>query len=164
MRGPPCATCGGTGAIMENVRIKVKIPAGVKPDQKIRLRGQGLPGRDGGPPGDLFITIHVEPHPWLRREGDDLFLEVPVTISEAIFGAKIDVPTLDGSVKLTLPPGSQTGQKLRLKGKGVLGKGDLYVTLAVRVPPPPAESDAAKKAAAELEKLYKGDVRAALVL
>lgn len=167
LRGPPCATCGGTGARTESVRIKVKIPAGVKDGQKIRLRGQGMPGRNGGADGDLLITIRVTPHPLLRREGDDLYLEAPITIQEAIYGAKIDVPTLDGSVKLTVPAGSQSGRKLRLKGKGAPikgGAGDYYVTLSVRVPEANAGDEESKKAAETLEKLYGGDVRAALKL
>lgn len=167
LRGPPCASCGGTGARTESVRIKVKIPPGVKDGQKIRLRGQGMPGRNGGADGDLLITIRVAPHPLLRRDGDDLYLEAPITVKEAIYGAKIDVPTLDGSVKLTVPAGSQSGRKLRLKGKGAPikgGAGDYYVTLSVRVPEANAEDEESKKAAETLEKSYGGDVRAALKL
>lgn len=165
--GPICGTCNGSGVRQENVNLKVKIPAGVKDGQKIRLRGQGMPGRMGGPNGDLLITIHVSPHNLLKRDGDDLYLEVPITAKEAIYGTKIDVPTLDGSVKLTIPAGSQSGQKLRLKGKGAPAKdghGDLYVTLSVRVPEVSPEDDAVKNAIEELEKQYKADVRASLRL
>jgi DnaJ-class molecular chaperone len=151
----------------ETVRLKVKFPPGVKTGQKIRLRGQGGPGAHGGPAGDLFIEVNVQPHPLLRREGDDLHLEVPVTISEALYGAKIDVPTLEGSVKLSVPPGTNSGRKLRLKGKGVPaknGSGDFYVTLVVKVPEEGLDAEEVKAAAAELEKHYRGDVRASVRL
>lgn len=151
----------------EQARLKVKFPPGVKTGQKIRLRGQGGPGVNGGPPGDLLIEVQVAPHPLLRREGDDLHLEVPITISEALYGAKIDVPTLEGSVKLSVPPGSNSGRKLRLKGKGAAAKngpGDFYVTLVVKAPEEGLDEEAVKAAAAELEKHYRGDVRASVRL
>lgn len=167
--GPICPVCQGTGVKDEQVRLHVKVPAGVKDGQKIRLRNQGLPGKNGGPAGDLLITVRVQPHAFLRRQDDDLTLEVPVSVPEAMFGAKIDIPTLDGAVKLTIPPGSQSGQKLRLKGKGAPGKkgkpaGDLYVVLAIRVPDVRGKEEEARKATAEIEKLYAGDVRSALKL
>jgi len=163
LAGPPCPACAGTGRRPDKVRLKVKIPVGVKDGQKIRLAGQGMPGSGGGRSGDLFIAIHVRPHPVLRRDGDDLSLDLPVTVAEAMFGAKIDVPTLGGSVKLTVPAGSQSGQRLRLKGKGVAKKGgragDLYVTLQVHLPDPKTDKAAAEKAAADLQELYRGDLR-----
>jgi molecular chaperone DnaJ len=167
--GPPCPTCGGTGQRQETVRLKVKVPPGVGEGQKIRLKGQGLPGDNGGPTGDLLITVHLAHHPFLRREGDDLILEVPVTVKEAMFGGKIEIPTLDGTVKLTIPAGAQTGQKLRLKGKGAPtkhGAGDLYVSLAVRVPPlvPEGQREEAAKAADLIDKLYGEDARRSLRL
>ncbi|MCK6546604.1 J domain-containing protein [Myxococcota bacterium] len=145
--------------------VKVKVPAGVKDGQKIRLKGQGMPSTNGGPAGNLYITIHVEPHPVFTRKGDDLHLELPVTLGEAMFGAKIDAPTLDGPVRLTIPPGSQSGQRLRLRGKGVTtrdGAGDLYVTLLVKVPDGRKLEDDARRAVDALEKLYDGDVRRGL--
>lgn len=147
-------------------RFTVKVPVGVRDGQKIRLEGQGMPGRRGGPPGDLFITIHVEPHDLFRRDGDDLLIELPVTLGEAVLGAKVDVPTLDGSVKLSVPAGAQSGQRLRLKGKGVPlrgrdGAGDLYVTLLVKLPDAKGNDDA-RRAVELLESLYSSDVRAAL--
>jgi molecular chaperone DnaJ len=167
--GTPCPTCQGSGVREEKVRLKVKVPPGIDEGQKVRLKGQGVPGRRGGPAGDLFITIHVEPHPFLRREGKDLYIELPVTISEALYGAKIEVPTLDNPVMLTIPPGSQSGQKLRLKGKGVPGRkdkpaGDLYVTLMVKMPDAGRDGDETKRAVEQLQRLYTKDVRAGLKL
>jgi DnaJ-class molecular chaperone len=159
-------TVPGAGGAAESVNTSVRIPPGVKEGQKLRLRGRGMPGRDGGPAGDLMIEVHVEPHPVLKRDGADLLLDVPVTVKEALVGAKIDVPTLEGPVKLTVPPGSQSGTKLRLKGKGGplpsgSGRGDLMVTLTVKLPKK-VDSDAAKEAAETLETLYEGPVRRGL--
>lgn len=119
--------------------VTVRIPAGVADGGQIRLRGKGAPGLGGGPPGDLLARIRVRPHPVLRREGRDLHVEVPVTVSEAVRGAKVDVPTLDGRATVTVPPGSDGGRRLRLRGKGVPDPsggppGDLYVTLRILVP------------------------------
>lgn len=150
--------------------IKVKIPPGVRDGQKIRLRGKGMSGLQGGPPGDLLITVKVLTHPFFRREGDDLHVELPVTILEAMFGKEVEVPTLEKPVLLKIPPGSQNKSKLRLSGKGFPGanagttsgaggRGDLYVTLAVRLPDPSADPQAARSAAEKLESLYRGSVR-----
>jgi molecular chaperone DnaJ len=166
--GPPCPACGGTGQVADTVHLKVKIPAGIADGQKIRLAGQGQPGVRGARAGNLYIVVHVRAHPVLRREGNDLHLDVPVTVHEAMFGAKIDVPTLEGSLRLTVPAGSQSGRKLRLKGKGVAPRGktpgDLYVTLLVQVPDAGRNREAAEKAAGELQELYGGDVRKDLKL
>jgi len=150
-------------------RLKVRIPVGVEDGQKIRLAGQGLPGSGGAPSGDLYLRVRVRPHPVLRREGRDLPLELPITVAEAMLGARIEVPTFTGQVKLTLPPGSQGGQSLRLRGKGVPAHGgeaagDLYVHLSVQVPTLDGRRDEAERAAAALEGLYVGDVRAGLKL
>ena len=137
--------------------MKVRFPAGVKDGGQIRLRGQGVNG------GDVVLKIHVEPHPLLRREGDDLHMVVPVTIGEAYRGAKIAVPTLDGEVSLTLPRGAKSGAKLRLRGKGVSrpeGAGDLIVTIQIRLPE--TQSDAAERAIQEVENLYGESPRASL--
>jgi DnaJ-class molecular chaperone len=117
----------------------VHIPPGIESGKKLRIKGQGEPGGKQGPAGDLFITITVEPHPYFRREGRDLEVEVPISVTEAILGAKIDVPTLDGLKSLTVPAGSSSGRKLRLKGQGVPAAGskpagDLFVILNVVVP------------------------------
>ena len=144
--------------------LKVRVPPGIPDGGVIRLKGKGEP-----PDGDLLITVHVTPHPLLRRQGNDLHLELPVTLSEAMFGAKVSAPTLSGAVRLTIPKGAQSGQRLRLKGKGVPGHkkrkaGDLYVTVRIALPDAPDEDDAeassrAEEAAATLEALYAEDVR-----
>jgi len=153
--------------VHETARLKVSIPPGVRDAQRIRLQGQGGPGRDGGAAGDLFLTVRVAPHPIWRREGDDLGLDAPVSVAEAMFGAEIEIPTLDGRVKLKVPPGSQSGSNLRLKGKGVPGRrgaraGDLLVSLVVTVPDATKDPDAARDAADRLQGLYDKDIRAAL--
>jgi DnaJ-class molecular chaperone len=117
----------------------VHIPAGIESGKKLRLKGQGEPGPKNAPPGNLFITIEVEPHPYFQRDGRDLQVEVPITVGEAILGAKIEVPTLDGLKSLTVPAGSSCGRKLRLKGQGVpaagsRAAGDLFVVLKIVVP------------------------------
>lgn len=118
--------------------LAVKIPAGISDGKKIRLRGKGLPGPDGTP-GDLLVAVHVSPHPWYTRKGNDLEVRVPVTLAEASLGAKVDVPTPRGTITLTVPPGSSSGKKLRIKGHGVATskgeKGDLYAELAIVLPP-----------------------------
>lgn len=167
--GPPCPSCGGSGERDARARLKVKVPVGVEDGQTIRLAGQGMPGVGAGKPGDLLIRIRVAPHPLLTRDGRNLYLDVPVTVREAMLGGKIDVPTLDGTIKLTLPAGSQTGTKLRAKGKGVPQSGtkpagDLYVVIHVQVPDPKQDPELARRAADDLEKLYGGDVRAGLRL
>jgi len=159
--GPPCPTCGGSGQVRKPTRLKVKVPAGVTDGARIRLGGKGQPGRQGGRPGDLYLKVSVQPHPRLRREGDNLYMTVPVTVSEAVSGASIDVPTLHGSVKLKVPPHSQSGQKLRLRGKGAPrsngGRGDLFVELQVVLPE--GETEQLEELAKKLQALYKGDVR-----
>src|SRR5690606_30845374 len=111
--------------------LDVTIPAGLEDGQVLRLRGQGEPGIGGGPAGDALVEVKVAPHPYFRRDGQDLRLEWPVSLAEALLGGKIEVPTATGRVALTIPKGSNTGTTLRLKGKGVAGKGDQYVTLKV---------------------------------
>ncbi len=167
--GPRCPRCGGDGTVEKNVRLKVKVPPGIEDGKTIRLAGQGIAGRAGGPAGDLFLRVHVSAHPRLTRDGRDLALHVPVTVGEAMFGAKIDVPTFQGTIKLTVPSGSQCGTKLRVRGRGVAATadqpaGDLYVVLDVHVPVAPPESEAAQRAAAALDELYTSDVRAGLEL
>ncbi len=119
--------------------LVVKIPPGIDTGAKLRLKGQGEPGTKGSAPGDLTIVVQVEPHPYFTREGRNLSVEVPISVSEAVLGAKVDVPTISGMKSLTIPPGSSSGRKLRLKGQGIptsSGKpeGDLYVVLKVVVP------------------------------
>lgn len=134
----PCPTCRGTGIEHRPREVKVRLPAGVADGQRIRLKGRGGPGRNGGPPGDLYVTTRVGKHPLFGRRGDDLTITVPVTFPEAALGADVRVPTLDGgSVKLRIPAGTRSGRTLRVKGKGVPARkrtGDLLVTVEVAVP------------------------------
>lgn len=138
------AAAGGTQRINlpDGRDLDVKIPAGLKDGQQIRLKGQGAPGRNNGPAGDILLTVSVAPHPWLSRTGNDLNMDLPVTLKEAVLGGKITVPTLTSPVSLTIPAGSNTGTVLRLKGRGVPahGKeeaGNLYVRLVVSLPEKP---------------------------
>lgn len=162
---PACSACGGRGAVEDDVRLDVKIPPGVKDGQKIRLGGQGAPGKRGGAPGNLLITVSVAEHPYLRREGRDLYIDVPLTVPEALLGAEIEVPTLEGKVSLKVPPGTQSDAKLRLRGKGVPAHGsdpagDLYAVVKVRLPTSVADPAAAEAAAKTLSGLYGAPVRA----
>ncbi len=135
----PCDTCGGVGARRVRRNDQVTVPAGVKTGTKIRKRGRGQAGGRGAQAGDLIVTTHVTPSRLFTRNGDDLEIEVPVTFAEVALGAKVEVPTLDGRVSLTVPPGSQSGKALRVKGKGVprlkgSGAGDLIARLRIDVP------------------------------
>jgi molecular chaperone DnaJ len=135
----PCESCGGAGTQIGEERIRVKIPAGVKDGTKVRLRGKGEAGVRGGPPGDLIVVSRVTPSTLYTRQGDDLVIEVPVTFSEAVLGAKVDVPTIDGPISLTVPAGSESGKALRVRGKGAPrlsggGRGDLIARLRLEVP------------------------------
>jgi molecular chaperone DnaJ len=151
----PCPTCAGNGVTNQTRTITVRIPAGVKDGQRIRLAGKGAPGRRGGPAGDLFVVVHVSDHELFGRRGNDLTLTVPITFAEATLGATLTVPTLDGNVTLKVPAGTASGQTLRVRGRGVPGKGrggDLLVTVEVAVPKrlSPAAQDAVKVLEAEL--------------
>jgi len=125
--------------------IHVKIPPGIEPGKKIRLRGQGEPSPNGGPAGDILIRVEVAPHPFFRRQGRRLDVRVPITLSEAIGGGKVDVPTPYGTIALTVPPGTSGGKKLRVKGHGVKGadgsKGDLFAELQIELPKDLSEQD-----------------------
>ena len=134
----PCSTCRGTGIERRPREVNVRIPAGVDNGQRIRLKGRGSPGRNGGPAGDLLVECNVAPHPHFTREGLNLLTRVPVTFTEAVLGADISVPTLDGGeVSLRLKAGTQSGSRHRVKGKGIetpKSTGDLIVTVDVSVP------------------------------
>lgn len=134
----PCPTCHGAGIEKKAREVKVRLPAGVADGQRIRLKGRGGPGRNGGPAGDLFVECHVTAHKLFGRDGSNLTLRVPITVAEAALGGDIDVPTLDGPrVKLRLKPGTQSGTRHRVKGKGIESAkhtGDLIVTVDVQVP------------------------------
>lgn len=160
-----CPKCNGSGTLEESARITVRIPPGVADGSKIRLAGQGGAGEHGGPPGDLYLIPKIAQHPHVRRDGNDLSMELPITVGEALRGAEVRVPTFDGSVDVKIPAGSQSGRKLRLRGLGVPAlksgtRGDLYVELLIVLPESP--SDAAKHALDEVERSYREDVRAGL--
>ena len=148
-------------------RVTVKIPAGVDTGTQVRAAGQGQRGPRGGASGDLMLEIEVLPHPLVRREGADLYLELPVTVREAVEGAQVRVPTFGGGGTVTLKPGSQSGTKMRLRGQGVPAlrggaAGDLYLVVQVKVPE--GASEALRAAARALDSGYSGDVRSGLVL
>lgn len=134
-----CSDCGGTGRTIKNVKIKVSVPAGVDTGQQIRLAGQGEPGINGGPAGDLYVVFKVADHTHFERAGEDIFYTLNLSIAQAALGDEVEVPTLDGKAKITIPSGTQTGKRFRLKEKGIqnvhgYGKGDLYVTVNVVTP------------------------------
>lgn len=134
-----CPDCQGVGHKAETVRLQVKVPAGINVGQKLKLRGEGETGTNGGPSGDLYVVIDIAPHPFFQREGDDVYCEVPISFTQAALGGEIETPTLGGSVKLKIPAGTQSAKRFRLKDKGVSNvngrsKGDQYVTVQVEVP------------------------------
>ena len=135
----PCPDCGGTGKIRKTVKINIDIPAGVDNDSVIPIRGQGEPGENGGPNGDLYIVITVKSHKLFKRDGDDIYLDIPITFEQAALGDEITVPTLDGKVTYKVPAGTQPNTMFRLKGKGIKSvrtgrMGDLYVKVILEVP------------------------------
>ena len=135
----PCPTCKGKGMVRRNRTVKVDIPAGIDDGQTISLRGLGSAGRNGGPAGDLLVTVRVKPHDQFEREGSNVYYELPISIVQAALGAEMEVPTLDGPVKYKVPEGTQTGSVFRLKGKGIpylrgSGRGDEYITVTVTTP------------------------------
>lgn len=134
-----CSKCHGKGTIRKNKEIEVKIPAGVDTGNQLRLAGKGDAGVNGGPSGDLYLEFQVKEHPIYIRDDNDIYLELPITITDAVLGCKKEVPTLYGSVKLVIPAGSQSGDKHRIKGKGIedvhnSSKGNMYVILKVVIP------------------------------
>src|SRR5687767_1769005 len=135
----PCVTCRGAGRIKKHKTLAVKIPAGVDEGDRIRLSGEGESGVNGGPPGDLYVVIHMTEHGVFQREGDDLHCEMPISFSQAALGGEIEIPTLDGSAKIKIPPETQSGQVFRLRGKGIKGvrstyPGDLMCQVVVETP------------------------------
>ena len=146
-----CSKCHGEGRIRENKTVEVKIPAGVDTGNKLRLNGKGEAGVNGGPNGDLYLEFKVKSHPLFERDENDVYLTLPINITEAVLGCKKDVPTLNGTVKLSIPAGSKTNDKHRLKGKGIADpqtgrKGDMYVIIDIHIP---------KKISRDQKKLFE---------
>ncbi len=161
-----CPTCHGEGTVTKTEPLEVRIKAGTRDGQRIRIPGKGNAGAHGGAPGDLYAIIRTEPHPIFRRDGDDIYLTVPVSATEAALGAKIEVPTIDGRALLKIPPGTQSGQKLRLREKGVPSatkegvRGDEIVEITITVSMP--HDERTKELLRELAKLNPEDPRAEL--
>lgn len=161
--GTPCPACHGEGAVPRTEQLEVRIKAGTRDGQRIRLAGKGNAGRQGGPAGDLYIIVRIDPHPVFHREGDDIHVSVPITVPEASLGAKIDVPTIDGRTQLKVPPGTQSGQKLRMREKGVPSatregtRGDQIVEVKVAVPQ--LRDERSREIMRELGKLNPEDPR-----
>ncbi len=135
----PCRDCRGTGKVRKSKTIEIDIPAGIDDGQTMQLSGQGEAGERGGPNGDLLVTIRVRRHPLFRRQDNDVYITMPITIVQAALGATVKVPTLDGTVEYDIPEGTQPGTRFRLRGKGIpflrgRGRGDQYVTVDVEIP------------------------------
>jgi molecular chaperone DnaJ len=154
----PCTACSGQGKIKRQKTLEVKIPAGIDDGMRIRSAGNGEPGTNGGPPGDLYIEIRLKKHDIFERDGDDLHCNVPISIVTAALGGEIDVPTLAGKAAIDLPEGTQTGKQFRLRGKGIKGvrssyPGDLYCHITVETPV--KLNDAQRKLLRELDESFK---------
>jgi molecular chaperone DnaJ len=161
-----CSTCHGEGTVTRSETVEFRIKQGTRDGQRIRLQGKGNAGVNGGAAGDLFLIVRTGSHPVFTREGDDIRLTVPVTVTEAALGAKVDVPTIDGRTQLKIPPGTQSGQKLRLRERGVESaqhpgqRGDQIVTVTVVVPH--LNDERSREIMRELARLNAGDPRKAL--
>jgi molecular chaperone DnaJ len=161
-----CKRCGGKGTIVTTDTLKVKIPAGVDNGSVVKLKGLGNPGRGGAPSGDLLIEISLLPHLIFKRKGDDIYIQLPVTFGEAALGAKVEVPTIDGTAIMKLPPGTQGGQRFKLSGKGFINpkskqRGDQYVDIKIVVPPDIPKD--ALNAIKTIESLYKENPRKGMI-
>lgn len=154
--GQECPACRGSGLVQKTELISVRIPGGVDTGSKVRISRKGNAGRGGGLPGDLFITIEVDSHPLFKRQGSNIYVQLPITVTEATLGAKIEVPTLYGKTTIRIPPGTKSGQKFRLKDKGAPrtrrgSPGDQYVV--VSIVPPPFNDERIRELMRELEKI-----------
>jgi molecular chaperone DnaJ len=158
-----CRTCGGEGRIPKVETLDVRIPPGAHTGSRVRVAGHGNAGLHGGPPGDLYIILNVQPHPFFERRGDDLYTVVPVTVTEASLGAKVEVPTIDGRAQVRIPPGTNSGKKLRLREKGAPSarnaskRGDQIVEVQVVVPKP--DDERVRNLVRELAKVDHEDPR-----
>jgi molecular chaperone DnaJ len=161
-----CATCQGEGTVSRSESVEFRMKPGTRDGQRIRLQGKGNAGLNGGAPGDLFVIVRTGTHPVFTRVGDDIQLTVPVTVPEASLGAKVDVPTIDGRAQLKIPPGTQSGQKLRMRERGVENaqrpeqRGDQIVTVEVVVPH--LRDERSREIMRELARLNNQDPRVAL--
>ena len=161
-KSPPCPDCGGTGRHGREETVTIAIPAGVEDGARLRVAGKGEAGRRGGGPGDLFLQISMEPDARFERKGPNLYVKLPISFSEAALGAKVDVPTPEGQQTIKVPPGTQTGARLRLKGQGMpipraTQRGDLIAEVAVQTPM--IQDERSKELLRELAELNDADVR-----
>lgn len=159
----PCRTCRGSGHERHRRKVTVAVPAGIESGQSLRVAGQGEVGHRGGPPGDLYVEIEVTRHPRFQRDGADLYVEQPISIPQAVLGTQVEVEALDGKVQVEVPPGSESGKVLRLRGRGMpylrgSGRGDLHVALRIHVPTKLSEK--ARHLLEELGKELDGEVKA----
>jgi molecular chaperone DnaJ len=157
-----CPTCHGTGNIRKPETFEVRIPPGVDTGSRVRVPGKGNASAHGGPPGDLFILTDVEAHPFFDRKGDNFYVKVPISVTEAVLGTKVEVPTIDGPTTIRIPPGTQGGQKLRIRGKGAPSlranqRGDQFVEVEIRVPR--VADERSKEILRELDRLNPADIR-----
>lgn len=160
-----CRVCGGRGKTLKTETISVNIPPGVEDGSKVRVAGMGGAGERGGPPGDLYIITKIRPHPFFERKGDDLYCEVPISMSEAVLGAKIEIPTIDGMASMVIPAGTNSGQIFRLKGKGVPHlkggtRGDQYCS--VKIIGPKVIDDKTRELFRELSRLHPENPRSSI--
>ncbi len=156
----PCKSCKGKGLVFENKSVNVKVPAGVQTGSRLRMRGEGESGFNGGPNGDLFIELHVKEHEFFKRQDNNIILEVPISFVQAAMGTKMEIPTIEGKENFKFPAGTQPGQSFRLKGKGITDlssgrKGDMYVVSQVEVPA--KLSSKQKELLKEFDKLSKAE-------
>ena len=164
-RHRPCAACRADGVVARNEEITIQVPAGINDGARLRVPAKGNAGRHGGSPGNFYVTVAVADHPFYRRDGDDLHLRVPVAVHEAALGAKIEVPAIDGQVRLWIPPGTQTGQRFRLRARGARSprtgkRGDLIVEVHLVLPK--LEDERSKELLRELGRINADDVRRTL--
>ncbi len=160
-----CPACHGTGHVRKPETFDVRIPPGVDTGSRVRVPGKGNAGAEGGPPGDLYILTDVETHPYFERKGDNFYVKVPITVSEAGLGAKVEVPTIDGPTTIRIPPGTQSGQRLRIRGQGAPSlrssqRGDQFVEVEIKVPR--VADERSKEILRELERLNPADPRSEL--
>jgi molecular chaperone DnaJ len=160
-----CPACHGTGHIRKPETFEVRIPPGVDTGSRVRVPGKGNAGVHGGPPGDLYILTDVEAHPFFDRKGDNFYVKVPISVTEAALGAKVEVPTIDGPTTIRIPPGTQGGQRLRIRGKGAPSlranqRGDQFVEVEIKVPR--VADERSKEILRELDRLNPADIRSEL--